>query len=206
MAGFGIPVGHKDDEDRALRCAINMLQELNIWNRQRASRGEPPVDIGIGLATGDVVAGNIGSPKRMDYTMIGDAVNLGARIESACKAYSAKLLISEGTYQKLKGTYRVREVDLVVVKGKTQPVAIYEILDFYEEQDFPNVMDVVNHFNSAVKHYRKQDWVRAIEGFNRALSFHPADNLCKTYLQRCKILQSKPPGADWDGVWIMKSK
>jgi adenylate cyclase len=206
MAGFGIPVSYDDDEDRALRCAISMLKELRIWNLQRQSIGEEPVDIGIGLATGDIVAGNIGSPKRMDYTMIGDAVNLGARIESACKSYSARLLISEKTYQRLKGTYRIREVDMVVVKGKTEPVAIFEVLDFYTEEEFPNVMDVVNHFNSAVSHYRKQQWERAIKGFKRALDFNPNDNLCKTYLDRCQILQDNPPGKDWDGVWIMKTK
>ena len=206
MAGFGVPISHDDDEDRAVRCSIAMLRELRKWNLQRESQGEAPVDIGIGLATGDIVAGNIGSPKRMDYTMIGDAVNLGARIESACKSYSAKLLISEKTFERLKGTYRIREVDMVVVKGKTQPVAIYEVLDFYDDEEFPNVMDVVNHFNSAVKYYRKQQWDRAIKAFERALTFNPNDNLCKTYLDRCAILQSNPPGDDWNGVWVMKTK
>ena len=203
VSGFQFP--HDDDEDRALRCSIAMLRELRKWNLQRKSQGEAPVDIGIGLATGDIVAGNIGSPKRMDYTMIGDAVNLGARIESACKSYSATT-ISEKTFERLKGTYRIREVDMVVVKGKTQPVAIYEVLDFYEDEEFPNVMDVVNHFNSAVKHYRKQNWDRAIKAFERALTFNPNDNLCKTYLDRCAILQSNPPGDDWNGVWVMKTK
>ena len=206
MAGFGLPIAHDDDEDRALRCAIAMLRELKIWNNQRESNGDAPVDIGIGLATGDIVAGNIGSPKRMDYTMIGDAVNLGSRIEGACKPYSAKILISERTYQKLKGTYRIREVDLVVVKGKTKPVAIYEVLDFYDEEEFPNMMDVINHFNSAVQYYRKQEWNRARSAFEKALEFNPADNLCKTYLERCQILEAKSPGEEWDGVWVMKTK
>ena len=206
MAGFGLPVGHPDDEDRAVRCSIDMLRELKKWNILRQQIGDPPVDIGIGLATGIVVAGNIGSPKRMDYTMIGDAVNLGARIEGACKAYSAKLLISESTYKKLKGTYRIREVDWVQVKGKTQPVAIYEVLDGYDESDFPNVMDVVNHFSNGLHHYRKQNWERALEAFARVLEFHPGDNLSKTYIERCNILKKAELPKDWDGVWVMKTK
>jgi adenylate cyclase len=206
MAGFGIPISYADDEDRGLRCAIDMLRELKKWNDVRKTRGEPPVDIGIGLATGNVVAGNIGSPKRMDYTMIGDVVNLGARIESACKSYSAKLLISHQTKQSLKGTYRIREVDLVVVKGKTQPVSIYEVLDFYDDDDFPNMMDVVNHFNSALKLYRNRKWDRAAKAFSLALEFNPNDNLCKTYLKRCEILKEENPGSEWDGVWVMTTK
>ena len=95
------------------------------------------MDIGIGLATGDIVAGNIGSPKRMDYTMIGDAVNLGARIESACKSYSAKLLISEKTFERLKGTYRIREVDMVVVKGKTNRLPFMRCWTFMMMKSFP---------------------------------------------------------------------
>ena len=93
-----------------------------------------PVDIGIGLNTDHVVAGTIGSKKRMDYTIIGDGVNLAARLESACKQYGAHLLISEFTQKSLRGTYYSRELDLVVVKGKTKPVAIFEVRDYQSGQ------------------------------------------------------------------------
>ncbi|MFA9218799.1 MAG: GAF domain-containing protein, partial [Sphingomonadaceae bacterium] len=124
MAAFGIPVGHDDDADRALRCAIAMMTALRDWNQGRLRDGKPAVDIGIGLNSDSVVSGNIGSRKRMDYTIIGDGVNLAARLESACKQYGAHILISEFTYRALRGTYRMREVDIVVVQGKTQPVSI----------------------------------------------------------------------------------
>jgi adenylate cyclase len=127
MAAFGIPVGHDDDADRAVRASIAMIRELWNWNKVRVSEGKLPVDIGIGLNTDNVVSGTIGSKKRMDYTIIGDGVNLAARLESACKQYGAHILISEFTYKQLRGTYYSRELDLVVVKGKTKPVAIYEV-------------------------------------------------------------------------------
>ena len=111
MCIFGTPVPHDDDPDRAVRAAIDMMVQLNILNQQRAKDGKMPLDHGMGVNTDNVVSGNIGSPKRMDYTVIGDGVNLAARIESACKQYSAKLLISEFTYAKLRGTYRSREID-----------------------------------------------------------------------------------------------
>ncbi len=115
MAAFGVPIAHDDDEDRAVRAAISMITELWDWNKVRVARGEAPIDHGVGLNTGNIVSGNIGSPKRMDFTMIGDGVNLSARLESACKQYSARILISEFTKAKLKGTYRMRDIDLVVV-------------------------------------------------------------------------------------------
>ena len=122
MAAFGLPVAHGDDADRAVHSAISMISSLFEWNKERMQDGRRPIDMGIGINTGTVVAGNIGSPKRMDFTMIGDGVNLASRLESACKQYSARILISEYTLGQLKGVYRTREVDHVVVKGKTQPV------------------------------------------------------------------------------------
>jgi len=99
MAAFGIPIAGEDDEDRAVRTAISMLTELAVFNENRASEGKKPVNMGVGLNTDLVVSGNIGSPKRMDYTLIGDGVNLAARLESACKQYAAQILISEYTFR-----------------------------------------------------------------------------------------------------------
>ena len=110
--------------------------------------------MGLGLNTDKIVAGNIGSQKRMDYTMIGDGVNLAARLESACKQYNARILISDFTFKKLKGTYRIRYIDDVVVKGKTEPVGVHEVLDYHNDKTFPNLMDVVNHFNEGRKKYK----------------------------------------------------
>ena len=206
MAAFGVPITHDDDEDRAIRTAISMLNHLTDWNAARLEDGKKPVDIGIGLSTDMVTSGNIGSPKRMDYTLIGDGVNLAARLESACKQYSAHILISEMTYKKLRGTYRIREIDRVVVKGKRKPVSIYEVLDYHTDNTFPNLMEAVNHFREGLSLYRSRQWVKSIKSFKEVLKANRHDTLSKIYIERCEHMKKHPPGDAWDGVWIMTSK
>ncbi|MEX2520635.1 MAG: GAF domain-containing protein [Paracoccaceae bacterium] len=206
MAAFGIPIAHDDDEDRGVRAGISMITRLWRWNEERVKRGEMALDMGVGINTDSIVAGNIGSQKRMDYTMIGDGVNLAARLESACKQYHARILLSEYTVKRLKGIYRLREIDRVQVKGKTKPVDIYECLDYHTEATFPNMMDALGHFREGVARYRKQDWKRAMRSFKEALKANSDDPIAADYLDRCKIMEATPPGDDWDGVWIMQSK
>jgi adenylate cyclase len=205
MAAFGLPEPRADDPDRAVRTAISMIRSLNDWNVVRVADGRPPIGMGVGVNTGSVVAGNIGSPKRMDFTMIGDGVNLAARLESACKEYHARILISDVTYQQLQGVYRTREVDRVVVKGKTEPVAVYEVLDYHSDESFPHLMDVVNDFREGIASYRRGAWDSAIDSFRRCLQAHPGDALSATYVERCEQLRADPPD-QWDGIWVMTSK
>lgn len=209
MAGFGIPQSLGDNEDRGLRAALAMIQSLESWNTSRESEGKLPVHIGIGLNSDNIVSGNIGSKKRMDFTMIGDGVNLAARLESACKQYSAKILISEFTKARLKGTYRMREIDLVVVKGKTVPIAVYEVLDYHTQDSFPHLMEVLSLFKDGLSKYREMNWDGAQAQFEKCLELNPKDAASQMYLERCELLrQSPPPLVDgkWDGVWIMDEK
>ncbi|MEG3617862.1 GAF domain-containing protein [Magnetovibrio sp. PR-2] len=205
MAAFGIPMAHDDDEDRGVRAAIAMMTRLADYNETRKEKGLMTIDHGMGLNTDSIVSGNIGSPKRMDYTMIGDGVNLAARLESACKQYHAHILISEYTYHKLKGTYRIRDIDDVIVKGKTEPVGVYEVLDYHNDETFPNLMDGVGYFTEGRNHYRHGEWDKAMTSFNDVLKANPGDQLSKTYIERCEHLKDEDP-ADWNGVWVMKSK
>jgi len=206
MAAFGIPFAHDDDEDRAVRAAISMITSLREWNQKRAEQGKKPVRIGIGLNTDTIVSGNIGSPKRTDYTVIGDGVNLASRLESACKQYHASILISENTHRKLKGTYRMRKVDRVVVKGKTEPVNIYEVLDYHTEETYPGLMDAIHHFSHGLDCYQKGQWDRAMEAFRRGLSINGGDQLSQMYIDRCEYMKKNPPSGEWDGVFVMTSK
>lgn len=209
MAGFGIPQSLGDNEDRGLRAALAMIQSLESWNTIRESDGKLPVHIGIGLNSDNVVSGNIGSKKRMDFTMIGDGVNLAARLESACKQYSAKILISEFTKARLKGTYRMREIDLVVVKGKTVPIAVYEVLDYHTDESFPHLMEVLSLFKDGVSKYRAMNWDGAQAQFKNCLELNAKDATCQMYIDRCDLLRASPPplvDGQWNGVWVMDEK
>ena len=206
MAIFGLPLPREDDADRAVRAGIGMLVELERFNTARKERGMMAIDMGLGINTDEIVSGNIGSPKRMNYTVIGDGVNLAARLETACKQYGAKMLVSDATVKKLKGTYRMREADRVVVKGKTEPVVIFECLDYHTEASFPNPMEVINHFKDGLAKYRRQDWEKAKGAFQEALKAHRGDKLSKIYMERCDYFEKNPPEKEWDGVWVMKEK
>ena len=206
MCGFGHIHDYNDEADRGVRAAIAMINDLKKLNETRKERGEEPINIGIGLNTDEVIIGGIGSANYANYTMIGDGVNLAARLESACKAYHAKILISEFTYKSLKGTYRTRVVDKVVVKGKTEPVGVYEVLDHYDDESFPNVMEVLNYFNGGVELYRKKEWNRAIKAFKEARKNNPKDKLTDLYIDRCEHFKANPPPKDWQGEWVMTSK
>ena len=205
MAGFGIPFPHEDDEDRGVRAGINMIKRLWEWNIQREKEGKMPIDMGLGLNTDKLLSGNIGSSKRMDYTMIGDGVNLAARLESACKSYAARILISDFTYQKLKGTYQIRYIDDVIVKGKTEAVGVREVLDYHTPETFPNLMDTVNHFNEGRISFKAGDWEKGIGSFKECLKANPNDKLSQIYIDRCETMKQRNP-KDWDGIWVMDTK
>ncbi len=206
MAAFGIPFATGDDEDRAVRAAISMVRALAAWNRQRAENGLPPIDMGIGINTDVIVSGNIGSSKRMDYTMIGDGVNLAARLEGACKYYHARVLISENTVKRLKGVYRIRDVDRVVVRGKSEPVGLYDVLDYHTEATFPHITQALRLYHDGLEFYRGKRFDLAIRTFAEVLELNPHDGLSRLYLDRCRTLVDAPPDKDWNGVWVLTEK
>ncbi|HEY2382136.1 MAG TPA: adenylate/guanylate cyclase domain-containing protein [Terriglobia bacterium] len=206
MAAFGIPLARDDDEDRAVRAAILMHAELRKFNERRVSSGRKPLFIGVGINTDVVVSGNIGSPKRMDYTVIGDGVNLASRLESACKEYGTGILVSAATFQRLRGGYCSREVDRVLLHGKSEPVRVFEILDYHTEQSFPQMQSVLICFADGLQLYRDRRWDEAKRAFSTALDLHPHDLTSAMYLRRCDELRQFPPAAGWNGTWVMKSK
>jgi len=127
MALYGAPLDDPDHAEHAVLAAIDMVRELGELNQQWAAEGRAPLDLGIGVNSGEMIAGNIGSSSIMSYTVIGDNVNLGARLESLNKDYKTRIIISEGTRLRLKGTYDIRPLGDVIVKGKTRPVGIFEL-------------------------------------------------------------------------------
>lgn len=206
MALFGVPFEGRNDADRAVKTANGMFQALCRLNQMRANNRQFMLDIGVGIGTGDVIVGNIGSLKRLEYTVIGDPVNLASRLEGATKAYGAKILISEYTKNVLHDDYVMREIDVLRVKGQITPVAIFEVLDHYSEQQFPNMGQVLNHYSEGYRALRKRDWHGARQCFTEALHLHPGDQPSHTHLQRIDYYLQNPPPENWDGVWVMASK
>ncbi|ACS79050.1 adenylate/guanylate cyclase domain-containing protein [Maridesulfovibrio salexigens] len=206
MAVFGTPFATDRDADHAVLSAIDMMRSLRDFNERRLTEGHDPIDIGIGLNTAPVVVGNIGSLKRMDYTVIGDGVNLAARLEGANKMYGSHILLSEFTVAALKDDYLLREADLIQVKGKTEPVAIYEVLDHAKEEQHPLLREVVRTFAHALEVYRNREFESARMLFKECLALLPGDKMSAMYIDRCDHFISVPPADDWDGVWVMKSK
>ena len=206
MCIFGTPVPHDDDPDRAVRAAIRMMTDLKVFNDKRMDEGKRPIDHGMGINTDSIVSGNIGSPKRMDYTVIGDGVNLAARIESACKQYGAHILISEFTYKAVKATYRTRQVDYVIVKGKTEPVGVYEVLDFHDDESYPDLVDALGLFNDGYRSWNQGKWDQAIKLFQSVKKINENDLAAQLYIDRCNHMKKNPPRGEWDGVWVMTTK
>jgi adenylate cyclase len=206
MAVFGSPLSRPDDADHAVAVANQMLVTLQALNQRRISSGRPRIDIGVGIATGQVIAGSIGSPKRMEYTAIGDSVNLASRLEGATKVYGVKILISESTVRDLQKPVRLREIDLMRVKGKDQPVAVYEALDHYTEEAFPRMEEMLEVYRRGLELYRVQDWRGAMRFFEAALALRQGDRPSQIYLERCSHFIAKPPPEDWKGVWVLAEK
>jgi adenylate cyclase len=127
MALYGAPLDDEDHADHAVQTALAMIGTLQQMNAEWVAAGKPQLDIGIGINTGDMIAGNVGSEAIMSYTVIGDAVNLGARLESLNKDYGTRIIISGATRERLKGRYDIHPLGEVIVKGKSKPVAIYEV-------------------------------------------------------------------------------
>ncbi len=206
MALFGAPFTSNMDADNAVTVANEMMAALRVLNQRRMAAGGAPLDIGIGIGTGEAVIGNIGSTKRLEYTAIGDCVNMSSRLEGATKQYGVPILISEFTVADLRAPAKLREIDLIRVKGKDIPVAVYEALDHYTPDIFPNLDETVAAFSAGMKHYRAQQFSVAQTYFKDALLSNPDDKPSQIFLDRCATFLNAPPPADWDGVWTMTEK
>ena len=205
MAVFGTPFAGPDDADNAVRAAIGMMRTLYAFNTERAHSGLPPIDVRIGINTGEVIAGNIGSPKRVDYTVIGDSVNLAARIESANKFYGTHVLISEGTRKALSGSYCLRELDCIRVKGRQEPVSVHEVMDAENEAEAIDAT-VWSIYEEGLKLYRQRAWLEAANAFRGVLRVRPEDRPSRVFLERAEHYSDHEPSPDWDGVWTMTDK
>jgi len=206
MAVFGSVLQQKEDPDNAVTVGNQMMAGLRELNNRLAARGRQPIKIGVGISTGQVVAGNIGSPKRLEYTVIGNRVNIAHRLEDANKYYGTSVLICSQTYERMKQRAQTREIDLIRVRGMETPVAIYEAMGHHTEESCPHREAVIGSFKEGLSRFRRREWSGAGRCFKEALAANPQDGPSRIYVERCEIFQRNPPPADWDGVWSVQSK
>jgi len=206
MAIFGAPAPQPEHAQFAVQAALEMKLRLQVFNTKRAQAGKEPIRVGVGINTGEVVVGNIGSEQRLEYTAIGDAVNLASRLEGITKQYGVQILISEFTYREIEGQFIVRELDDVRVKGKLQPVKIYEVIAAAGESIPTEELAGLTHFRNGLTCYKKRQWEPASQHFQQALHLIPSDCPARLYLDRCAAYKKNPPADAWDGVFEMLTK
>jgi adenylate cyclase len=204
MAYWGSPYPQADHALCVCRCGLEMNRRLDELNQKWRAEGKREMSIGIGINTGLVYVGTMGSSKRLSWTVMGDNVNLASRLEGLTKEYHIRTILSEGTYAQVKDQFVCREVDKIRVKGKSQPVTIYELLD--DAAARPLYADRLARFDDAMQAYRRQDWPPAAAKFADLLTHYPEDGPSQVLLQRVLEFQERAPAADWDGVYVMKTK
>jgi class 3 adenylate cyclase/HAMP domain-containing protein len=202
MALFGAPVEYGDDPLQAILTGLSMIEALRGFNKTQVRIGKPVFKIGIGLNTGNVVVGNIGSNQKLEYTCIGDAVNLASRLEGLTKVYGVPIIISEYTLSYANGNVQARQLDSVRVKGKLQPVKIYEPY----RTSRSDINEGYQVFKRAIQLYQSRDFDGALKLFTESNRLFSNDLPSSLYIDRCRELLQHPPSEDWDGVYTAKTK
>jgi adenylate cyclase len=211
MSFWGAPFEEPGHATKACNASLEMIQRVRELQKQWEAEGKPKLEIGIGLNTGVVSVGRMGSSLRRGYTAIGDAVNLSSRLEGLNKDYSTHIIVNETTYQGAKNDgFVFRELDLIRVKGKLQPVTIYQLMgrqaDFAADGSAEAVRLQVEAFARARGLYRGRLWKAAKDAFREFLEKWPKDGPAGVYLERCQEYIITEPPANWDGVFVMTHK
>lgn len=210
IAFWGAPLHFPDHALKACYACLDQQTRLAELREKWKNEGQWPeivhnAQVRMGVNTGKMVVGNMGSAGRMNYTMMGDAVNLAARLEGANKVYGTYIMIAENTYAKVKNHVETRELDKLRVVGKTEPVVVYQLISRRGQMD-PHMARVVEVFLEGLHAYKKMDWGKAIGLFETALNIDPGDGPSRTYLERCRSYLAAPPPEGWDGVFSLTSK
>ncbi|MFW5770364.1 MAG: adenylate/guanylate cyclase domain-containing protein, partial [Spirochaetota bacterium] len=205
MAFYGAPHFLEDHALRACHGAMEMQKRLadmrEVWKKQ----GKHELYVRMGLNTGDAVVGNMGSRTRMDYTAMGDSVNLASRLEGANKHYGTYLMISEDTHMLVKDDFGYRELDTIRVVGKEKPIKVFELMDTWGNLS-DQMLEMRSKYNEGLKLFKERDWKKARAAFRAALKIIPEDGPSNTYDARCTEFIQTPPSKNWDGVYRLRSK
>ena len=203
---WGAPILRDDHAKIACKASLDMQKVLVELRSKWAAEGKPKFKARIGLNTGFMTIGNVGSHQRLSYTVIGDVVNLASRLEGINKQYGTYIMISEYTYAEAKDDFQMRELDLIRVKGKNEPVTVYELL---EESGIALPEDrqkIVQHYSDGLNYYKDKAWDEALAQFEKSLKIDPQESPTLLYVDRCRHFIDNPPPPDWDGVWVFTTK
>ncbi len=205
MALWGAPLPVEDHALHACRAALGCIRSLAGFSAKLVDQGLPPIHCRIGINSGEAVVGNLGAQTRLDYTAIGDEVNLGSRLEGLGKYYGTAILISEATYQQVADHILARPIDRVSVAGRERPTLVYELHSLRDEKDtaFESLARIYSH---GLEAYFRGEWTLAAGFFRKALEIEPHDKPSIVLLDRCTGYRSVPPPSDWDGIHRMKAK
>jgi len=206
MAEFGVPIPLDDHAVRACRAALRMRDELRRLRVDWDKRGMPALHARIGINTGRVLVGNLGSYRMMDYTCMGDQVNLASRMEGANKEYGTEILVSEFTWREVQAHFVAREIDRVRVPGRSEPVGVYELVATKEAGVDEPTAALISGFAEALALCRARQFGAALEAFESLAEQHPEDGPTAVYLERSRKNAILPPPLDWDGVYQLASK
>jgi len=215
MAVFGTPLALPDHAWLAVQTAIDMRHRLKEFNAKRVEKLKPKdqkefdlvnIKIGIGVNSDSVISGNIGCTKRMEFTSIGDGVNLGSRLEGTSKVYGTDIIISETTYKSCANRIWTRELDRIQVKGKNQPISIYEVYGLRSDPLSSSHEQIIELYHKARDFYHQMKFGKAIGLFGEVLELDKLNKAASLHLVRCQHFLANPPSADWDGVWRFTEK
>lgn len=206
MAFWGAPIPQKDHALRTCLASLEMQKRLAALRPKWKKEGKPALEVRIGINTGVMIVGNMGGQDRFDYTVIGDSVNLASRLEGANKQYGSNIMISDFTYQQVKDRVAVRELDLIQVKGKNEPVKVWELLGTADVTMTDNQKQSLEIYHEGLRLYRSRNWQEAIAYFQQAKQLDPDCRVAEIYEQRASLYQLNPPPADWSGVFVMTTK
>ena len=205
IAFWGAPLELPDHATIACHAAIDMQKKNEEMRKTLREQNRPMLYTRIGMSSGSVVVGNMGSADRMDYTMMGDVVNLAARLEGVNKFYQTFTMIPQSTYELAKDDIDTRQLDVIRVVGKKEPISVYEVLE-RKNQTSSEKSGVVEKFLKALKLYEERNFADASKEFEKVLAIDPDDGPSQTYVKRCGVFLETPPEKDWDGVYTFTEK
>lgn len=206
MAEFGVPVHYDNHPYMACKTALEMQRKLKTLRELWKKQNKPQLKARIGINTGEVIVGNMGSRNVFDYTVMGDNVNLGSRLEGANKFYGTNIMISEFTFEHVKDQFYTRPLDLIKVKGKDKPIYVYELIAFKEDKLKENFLQMLQVYEKGIKCYKTRNWDDAIDCFDKCLKLVHVDTPSEEYRRRCIEYKFNQPSDDWDGVTVMTEK